>query len=290
MNQDPVLAIALPIVLFCIMFGMGTTLTLDNFRLLLKQPRAIGVGMVAQMLLLPLLAWVLLSAFDLPPELFVGFMILALAPGGTTSNAFSYLAGGNLALSIALTAIVSLLVPFTIPLLAAPLLESRLGVDAAIALPFGPTFGKLVVVGLLPVVLGMWLRRLRADFCRRHEIVLTRIPLLMLLAVIAVIIVSTWEKMPGFLSATALPALTLATAALFVGYGFERLMKQDRRNARTVAIETSIQNGGTAIFVTGSLLQDPQMTVAPVMYGILMLVPVIGWLVLLRLRPQGALT
>ncbi len=288
MNQDPILAIALPVTLFCIMFGMGTALTLDHFRLLLRNPAPILVGMSSQMILLPLLAFLLLSAFELPPELFVGFMILAFAPGGTTSNAFSYLAGGNLALSIALTAIVSLLVPFTIPLLAAPLLESRLGIDARIALPFAPTLMKLVLVGLLPVALGMWMRHLRADFCRRNEALLTRIPLLMLLAVIAGIIVQAWERMPGFLSLTAAPALTLATAALVLGYGYARLMRQNRRNARTIAIETSIQNGGTAIFVTGSLLHDAQMTVAPVMYGILMLLPVFGWLLLLRLRPLEA--
>jgi BASS family bile acid:Na+ symporter len=288
MNQDPILAIALPITLFCIMFGMGTALTLDNFRLLLRQPRPILIGMLSQMLLLPLLAWLLLSLFDLPPELFVGFMILALAPGGTTSNAFTYLAGGNLALSIALTAIVSLLVPLSIPLIAAPLIESRLGIEAAIALPFGPTLGKLVAVGLLPVFLGMWLRHVRPGFCRRHEAVLTRLPLLLLLAVIAGIIASAWHRMPGFLEATAVPALSLATAALFAGYGFARLMREDPRNARTIAIETSIQNGGTAIFVTGSLLQQPAMTVAPVMYGILMLLPVFAWLMLLRLRPAGA--
>ncbi len=289
MNQDPILAIALPVTLFCIMFGMGTALTPNHFRELLRQPRAVLTGMVAQMMLLPLLAWLLLSLFELPPELFVGFMILALAPGGTTSNAFSYLAGGNLALSIALTAIVSLLVPLTIPLLAAPLIESRLGIEAAIALPFAPTLGKLVAVGLLPVLLGMGLRHLRPDFCRRHEKAFTRLPLLMLLAVIVGIIASAWERMPGFLALTGLPALTLATAALFAGYGFARLMREDRRNARTIAIETAIQNGGTAIFVTGTLLQQPAMTVAPVMYGILMLLPVFAWLALLRLRPAGAL-
>jgi BASS family bile acid:Na+ symporter len=147
-----------------------------------------------------------------------------------------------------------------------------------------------VAVGLVPVLLGMWLRHLRTDFCRRHEFALTRIPLLMLLGVIIAIIANAWEKMPGFLAATAVPALVLATGALVLGYGLARLMKQDPRNARTIAIETSIQNGGTAIFVTGSLLRDPQMTVAPVMYGILMLVPVCGWLLSMRLRPLGALT
>lgn len=288
MNQDPILGVALPVTLFCIMFGMGTALTLAHFRELLRQPRSIAVGMTAQMLLLPLLAWGLLSLFALPPELFVGFMILALAPGGTTSNALSYLAGGNLALSIVLTAIVSLLVPLTIPLIAAPLIESRLGIQAAIALPFGPTLGKLVLVGLLPVLLGMWLRHVRPDFCRRHEALLTRVPLLMLLAVIAGIIVTAWERMPGFLEMTAGPALILATAALLMGYGFARLLREPPANARTIAIETAIQNGGTAIFVTGTLLQQPAMTVAPVMYGILMLLPVLAWLGLLRLRRLGA--
>ncbi|MBL7002603.1 MAG: bile acid:sodium symporter family protein [Gammaproteobacteria bacterium] len=278
MNQDLVLAIALPVTLFFIMFGMGTGLTLTQFFDLTKQPKAVFVGVVSQMILLPILAFLMLMPLSLPPEIFIGFMILALSPGGTTSNLFSYLAGGNLALSISLTAIVSIVTPFTIPLIAAWLMSYYLESAASIQLPFGITVLKLTVVTLIPVSLGMLLRRYKKEFCSVNERWFARIPMLMLFLVIAGIIHQNWAKMPYFLEQTALPALLLATAALFMGYYFARFLKQEKRNARTIAIETSIQNGGVAILVTGTILNNPAMTIAPVMYGILMLIPMLVYL------------
>jgi bile acid:Na+ symporter, BASS family len=273
MNQDIVLSLALPLTLFCIMFGMGINLSTSDFRLLLKKPGAMFSGISAQMLLLPLLAYLLLTPLHLPAEIFAGFIILSLSPGGTTSNMFSFLAGGNLALSVSLTAIVSLITPFSIPLLATWLLSTQLE-TANIHLPFFITMLKLIVVTLIPVSLGMLLRRVKPDFCSRHTIAFTRIPLIMLLLVIAGIIWQNWDQMPEFLQQTGIPSILLASAALIVAYFLARLLKQSETIARTIAIETSIQNGGTAILITGSILHNPAMTIAPVMYGILMLIPV----------------
>ena len=290
MNQDLVLAIALPVTLFCIMFGMGANLVPADFRRVIEKPVAMLSGMLSQMILLPLLALVLLYPMGLSPEIFVGFMILALSPGGTTSNMFSYLAGGYLALSISLTAVVSVVTPFTIPLVAGWILTSQFESTTAIRLPFLQTLAKLIVVTLVPVMLGMLLRRYKSSFCRQYENWLTRIPLIMLMLVIAGIIYQNWERMPYFIDQTGMPALTLATLALLSGYIFARLLRQDIRTARTIAIETSIQNGGTAILVTGTILQNPAMTIAPVMYGILMLIPVFLYLAWLKLGSGNQLS
>ena len=279
MNQDLILAIALPLTLFCIMFSMGSQLTPQHFAYLLKSPKVILIGAISQMILLPLLAWLLLSTFSLPPEIFAGFIILALAPGGTTSNMFAWMAGGNLALSIALTAIISLITPFSIPLLAGWLLDA-----SEFEIPFATTVLKLSVVTLLPVALGMLLRRFKADFCDQNKARLTRVPFIMLLLVIGGIILQNLPKMPDFITQTALPALLLASLAIAVGYLFARSLRLNEQDARTIAIETSIQNGGTAILVTGTILQNPAMTIAPVMYGILMLLPMFGYLALLKKR------
>ncbi|MDJ0833469.1 MAG: bile acid:sodium symporter, partial [Gammaproteobacteria bacterium] len=126
MNPDLILSLALPVTLFCIMLGMGTGLSLDDFKRVLDKPRAMLSGMFSQLVLLPLLAFALLYPMRLPVEIFIGFMILALSPGGTTSNLFSYLAGGSVALSISLTAVISMITPFTIPLVAGWLLVSQL--------------------------------------------------------------------------------------------------------------------------------------------------------------------
>jgi BASS family bile acid:Na+ symporter len=283
-NQDAVLGLALPLTLFVMMFGMGANLVPADFRLLLARPLSMLCGLVSQMLLLPLLAFCLLAPLALPPEIAFGFMVLALSPGGTTSNLFSYMAQGNLALSIALTAVVSLLIPISLPLVAGWLLEHRFATEASLSLPFLPTVLRLVLVTLLPVALGMLLRRLRPAFCLRHGHWLARVPFGMLLLVIAGIIAGNWANMPEFLRLTAVPALLLASLALCAGYAFARLCRRDAVDARTIAIETSIQNGGTAILVTGTLLQNAAMTIAPVMYGILMLIPVFAYLGWRRLR------
>lgn len=288
MNQDLVLKLALPVTLFCIMFSMGTGLVSRDFRRVLKSPAAVFAGVVSQMLVLPLVALAVLVLLRLPPELFVGFMILAFSPGGTTSNMFSYLVDGDVALSITLTAIVSLVTPLTIPLLAGLVIAWQLGGHQEIALPFLPTFAKLIVVTLIPVLLGMALRHYREAFCRRHERVITRIPLIMLLLVIVGIIWQNLASMPDFLAQTGAPALLLAAIALAAGYAVAILAGQGERVARTLAVETGIQNGGTAILVTGTILQNPVMTIAPVMYGILMLVPTFGY-VLWRNRRRTAI-
>lgn len=283
MNSDIVLAIALPVTLFCIMFSMGASLTPANFKMVFKAPGAVFSGTVSQMLLLPVLAFVLLYPFELPAEIFIGFMILALSPGGTTSNMFSYLAGGNLALSVSLTAIVSVITPFSIPLVAGWILATQLGQSESIQLPFLQTLAKLSLVTLLPVILGMSLRHNKSKFCDQHEFWMTRVPLIMLLMVIAGIIYQNWQKMPFFIEQTGVPALMLASLSLVAGYLLARSLKQNEMDSRTIAIETSIQNGGTAILVTGTILQNPSMTIAPVMYGILMLIPVFTYLLWLKL-------
>lgn len=281
MNQDVILAIALPVTLFCIMFSMGSQLTPRHFLSLLDSPKAVAIGAISQMILLPLLAWQLLQGFDLPAEIFAGFIILALAPGGTTSNLFAWMAQGNLALSIALTAIISLVTPFTIPLLASWLLATQLQ-SANLHLSLGMTVLKLSIVTLLPVALGMLLQHYRAAWCQHHKTLLTRIPFTMLLLVIAGIIYSNLPDMPYYIAQTGIPALLLASLALATGYLFARSMKLNKQDARTIAIETSIQNGGTAILVTGTILHNPTMTIAPVMYGILMLLPMLVYLAWLK--------
>jgi BASS family bile acid:Na+ symporter len=277
MNQDLVLALALPLTLFLMMFAMGTTLRPADFTALAARPGKVVAGLGAQLLLLPVLALVLLGGLPMSNEIYVGFVILALSPGGTTSNLFSYLADGNVALSIALTALVSVIAPFSIPLAANWLLAEELAAGA-FTLPVLPTVMRLLLITLLPLALGMLLRRWRPSLCLRHERLFTRVPFVMLLCVIAGIIVQNRANMPEFLAQTLLPALALASLALVVAYAYGWILLRDARDARTIAIETSIQNGGTAMLVTGTILNNPAMTVAPVMYGILMLVPVFAFL------------
>jgi BASS family bile acid:Na+ symporter len=257
---------------------MGTTLRPADFVLLLRRPAPVAVGLSSQLLLLPALALLILQPLPMSSEIYAGFIILALSPGGTTSNVFSYLAAGNVALSITLTALVSLIAPFSLPLAANWLLSGQELASGTFSLPVLPTVMRLLVITVLPVTLGMLLRRWRPEFCLRRERLMTRVPFLMLLAVIGGIIKQNWANMPDFLAQTGLPAVVLAAAALLAGFGYARVLQRTPTDARTIAIETSIQNGGTAMLVTGTILNNPAMTVAPVMYGILMLGPIFAYL------------
>ena len=266
------------------MFSMGTTLRRKDFALLLTRPTTVLVGLASQLLLLPLIALLLLSPLELPVAIYAGFVILALSPGGTTSNVFSYMAQGNVALSITLTACVSLIAPFTLPVAANYLLAERAGLEA-FALPVLPTVMRLFAITVVPVVLGMAFRSRRTATCQRYEVLFTRVPFFMLLGVIGGIVHQNWSDMPQFLRDTGLPAMLLASCALALAYGVARLLGRGVKDSRTIAIETAIQNGGTAMLVTGTLLKSPAMTVAPVMYGIIMLVPVLLLLLLQRFYP-----
>ena len=279
MNQDLALTLALPVTLFCIMFGMGATLSLEDFRRLVRTPRAIACGVSSQMILLPLLALLTVSLFDLPPEIVVGFMILSFSPGGTVSNLFSYLARGNVALSISLTALVSLITPVSLPLLSGVILEWQIGSTQAVTLPFGPTFAKLVMLTLVPVALGMLLRHYRPERCIGNEKWLTGVPAAMLLLVIVYIVHQNWGRMPYFLTLSGAPALLLASLAVLGGHLFALALRQATVDARTVAIETGVQNGGVAILVTGTILDNPAMTIAPAMYGLLMYLPTTAYVI-----------
>jgi len=277
MNQDPVLAVALPITLFFIMLSMGTTLKYTDFKQVFALPKIILVGLISQMLLLPLLAFCVLSLLQIPldisAEIIVGFMILAFSPGGTSSNLFSFIAGGRVALSITLTVVASLITPITIPLLSQVILQWQMGDRNDISLPLLPTFLKLAVVTIIPVTLGMILRYQFPALCLNFQSQITKIPMFMLLLVILAIISTNIEQMPQLLQMTAAPALLLASLALIMGYIFSRFIGSSHQDSHTIAIETGIQNGGTAMVVTGTILNNPVMTIAPVMYGILMLVP-----------------
>ena len=283
MIADVVISVFVPITLFCIMFGMGATLTHHDFSRVVHRPRAFACGIASQMILLPLLALVTVMLFELPPEIVVGFMILAFSPGGTVSNLFSYLARGNVALSVSLTALTSLITPISLPLLSGVILEWQFDSAQEVHLPFGQTFVKLLTLTLLPLSLGMLLRHYRSKLCVGNEKWLTGVPGAMLLVVIGVIVYQNLGQMTGFLKLAGAPALLLASAAILGGHLFSRALRQATDDTRTVAIETGVQNGGVAILVTGTILDNAAMTIAPAIYGLLMYLPATVYTIGIRL-------
>lgn len=282
MELSGFIQIGLPVALALIMLSMGLTLTLDDFRRVAVNPGAFGIGFAAQMLLVPLIALLLVRLFDLPPLLAVGLMVLSFCPGGTTSNLFSYLARADVALSISLTAVASLVTPFTIPLLTELTLEILLGSDREVSIPVGQTMLRLAMITLLPVSLGMlWRARFPASAARRQT-VLHRLSVALFIAVIGAIIVQQWHRMPGFLAQTGAVSLTMIVVAMAAGYLLARAGSLGPAQTRTVSIEVGMQNGGMALVVTQGVLQNTTMSIVPVIYGLLMLIPVLLLVVISR--------
>lgn len=284
MGQDLLLGILLPAALFLIMLGMGMTLSLADFLRVRQAPATVLVGVSGQLLLPPVAALITLQVFPLEPVFAVGLMILSFAPSGATSNLMTYLSRGDVALAVSLTAVSSLLVPFTMPLLSAWVINLWLDQSVAIELPLLATWTKLMLVSLLPVLLGMMIASNWPRLALRATRALKPLSFVFLLLVIVAISGKHWERMPGFLAATAPAVLLMNVLALLAGWVWAWLWRQDEARRVTIGLEVGVLNGGTALVVTLMVLGDAQMSVPPVIYGILMLGPSLAFGLLLGAR------
>jgi len=270
----------LPLALFIIMLGVGLTLRVQDFRQVLKRPRALLIGLAAQFLLLPCLGFMLVTLLQLPPLLAVGLMILTFAPGGATSNMLTLLCRGDTALSVSLTALSSLLTPFTLPLLTLLALEHWQAERLLPAFPVGEAMMKLLLITLLPVLLGMWVRARRQGTGPYVRCTVKLMSLVFMVAVVLGIVLSNREQLPALIAQVGPAALLLALLAMSAGYLLARLTGLEGPQQITLSIEVGIQNAGTALLVTSGLLHSPDMSASALIYGVLMQVPallLVGW-------------
>ncbi len=286
MELDTFIKIGLPISLGLIMLSMGLTLKAKDFQAVLQQPKAFIVGLSAQMLLVPLLALLLLQFFKLPPVLAVGLLILSFSPGGTTSNLFSYLAKGDIALSIALTAVASFITPFTIPFLTELALQSQLGENTEIIIPIGLTMKRLLMVTIVPVVIGLTIRTFKPSWAEKIQPIIHKIATGLFLAVIFSMIFKLSDKTPTFLPQIATVTGIMILLAMLMGFMTAKLSGLNNKQIKTNTIEVGMQNGGMALIVTQGVLNNQQMSVVPIIYGLIMLIPVIIFVVFTRQSKQ----
>ena len=270
MQQTLLAKVILPAALFLIMFGMGLSLVPADFRRVLRAPKAAAVGVFCQMVLLPLVALAVVGIVEMEPALAVGLMVLAFCPGGTTSNMLTYLARGDVALSISLTAVVSLVTPFTIPVLTALSMTHLMGAGKEISLPLGETIIALLVITVVPVGIGMAVNHNWPAFSKRADKPVKWFSLIALFAIIAGLVKQNAAELPTFFAQTGLATLLLNVAAMALGFAAARAARLDRKQQITIGLEVGIQNGTTALMVTGTLLGDATMTIAPAIYSLIM--------------------
>ena len=289
MKLDVFIQIGLPVSLGLIMLSMGLMLKTADFQQVAKHPKAFFIGLSAQMLLVPILALLLLQVFKLPPLLAVGLLILSFSPGGTTSNLFSYMAKGDVALSIALTTAASFITPFSIPFLTELALQSQMGENTNIAIPVGLTMKRLILVTIVPVVLGMTLRYFKGFWVDKIQPFIHKIAITLFLAVIISMVFKLSNKMPEFLTQVATISSIMIIIALTMGYNIAKLSGLNSKQIKTISIEVGMQNGGMALIVTQGVLNNPNMSMVPVIYGLIMLVPVILFVLISRRETTPAI-
>jgi BASS family bile acid:Na+ symporter len=272
MEASILTSVVLPLALFIIMFGMGMSLAPKDFNEVFLHPKAAFIGIIAQMVMLPLLAFAILKLYGFTGPLAVGLMILALCPGGTTSNLYTYLAKGDVALSVTLTSVVSLIAPFTVPVLIVFFMNLLMGEASEFELPIVSTIIQLVAITILPISLGMLVNKFKPVFAQRAEKPMKIFSVVFLFIIVAGIIANNSEHMVSYFMQTGAAVLTLNIACLIMGYLIARGLKLNIAQGKAIAIEVGLQNGTLAIVIALTLIENTEMAIASTMYSLLMFV------------------
>ena len=260
-------------VLALIMFGIGSSLKPADFRSVFNHPRALSLGLVLQMIFLPLLFFSIAWFSPFSPEIKVGLFIIALCPGGTTSNFISYIVGADVALSIALTSINSFLILLTIPTLTNFSLNFFLGVEQSIQLSAAETLAHVFLIVLLPAFLGLLFNQFYPKTSSKFQNPLKYINTLLLALVFGIKFFGDRTSGGSGISTAEilhlLPLILLAhVIAIFVSYYTSRFIKLDNLKATTVSVEVGLQNTALALLVTNNILQNNEMTKPALVYAI----------------------
>ncbi|OOZ38679.1 bile acid:sodium symporter [Solemya pervernicosa gill symbiont] len=270
MEASTITTVILPLSLAIIMLGMGLSLVVDDFRRVLRYPRAVTIGLANQLIVLPLFAFALVQLFQLPPELAVGFMIIAACPGGATSNLMTHLARGDAALSITLTAVTSLITVFSIPLVVNFALQHFTHVGSEFQLPVVKTIIQIALITLIPVSLGMVIRAKAPNFALRSQTTVKILSTLFLAALIVMIILKESAMIQENMLKLGPVAITLNLATMAIGFYTARFFRLNQSQTTCISIEVGVQNGTLGIIIATSILLNPALAVPPVIYSILM--------------------
>ncbi len=261
-----------PLGLALIMLGLGMSLTLKDFTRVIKFPKDFFVGFVCQMLILPIIGFTLIKLLNTPIELALGVMIIAAAPGGVTSNILTKFAGGDVALSISLTAIISLIsimsVPFII-FLSIDLLNityvareiSMIGISL-----------KMFFVVTIPVLLGMIIRYFAENIILKNVLLIQRISIALFVFIFVLIYIEEWDKIVSFITRAGLITLTLNIVMMIVGFYVAKFFASGVAQQKCISLECGLQNGTLAVFVSTQLFDEMIYIVPTAAYALIMMI------------------
>jgi len=262
--------VILPLALAFIMFVLGLGLTGGDFLRVIKQPRDFFVGAISQIILLPVIAFILVKIWPIAPELAIGVMIIAAAPGGVTSNLLTSFAKGDVALSISLTAIISLLCVITIPFIVLTsvglLSDSNLTQDISLISMSRDMF--LIVTA--PVILGMLLRRFVSELALKFEPIAKKISTVLFVLVLLGAIAAERENVISYFAQAGLITLVLNVIMMIVAFYLAQLFGSKAEQKKCITIECGLQNGTLAIFVATSIFGGGMYVIPAATYSLIM--------------------
>lgn len=270
MNDSALITIGLPIALAIIMFGLGLSLTTDDFRRVVRTPKAVAVALVLQILVLPAIAFALVVVFDLEPLLAVGVMLLAASPGGTTANLFSHLFRGDVALNVTLTAINSVLAAVSIPVIT-NLAITYFGAQGELGLQFAKVVQVIAIV-LIPVGIGMVVRRRSQELATRADKPVRVFSITVLVVVAVGALLGERENLPDYVRQVGAVTALFCAASLGLGYAVARLLRLDERQSIACSMEIGIHNTTIALTIALSVLDSTQVAIPSAVYSVIMYV------------------
>jgi len=265
------------------MFDLGLTLKFEDFGKVFQRPWPIVVALFGQLVLLPAIALGLAWAFKLTPVFFIGLVLIACCPGGSSSNVFSKLAGGDVALSVTLTALSSVITLFTIPFIMS-WATSMVGESVGISLPVGNLIKQNLVLMLLPVLLGIALHYAWPVAAEKTDKVLSKLAFPLLLALITVFYIQHHKTILANIGVLGLCVTALILVAIGCSALLSRLVATDTRQRRTVVIEVGMQNAAQAIAIASSpfIFANEQMAIPAILYSLMMNIVLLTYVFVVR--------
>ena len=270
-----------PVCLAIIMFGLGLGLTVADFKRVITIPRDFIIGFLGQVIILPIIAFILIHIISMPPEIALGVMIIAAAPGGVTSNILTKFANGDVALSITLTAVVSLISVITVPLIVYNS-ASFLGFEITKEISMINIAVKMFFVVTVPVIFGMIVRSLMTDFIVSKTLLIQRLSVILFLVVFISIWVEEWDRIVSFITRAGLVAFILNMTMIFIGYYMAKFLASGLEQRKCISLECGLQNGTLAVFVATQLFDDIVFMVPTAAYALIMFVTSIIFVLIVR--------
>lgn len=269
MQSSPVLSIGLPIALVIIMLGLGLSLKLENFARVLSRPKPILVGIACHSLVLPLLCLALVYVSDLPPAIAVGMMLLAASPGGSTASVFTHLARGDVALSLTMAGLTSLLAIITLPIVGNISLQLFFGQAETVYLEVTQVL-QIFLLAIVPAIIGMLIHSRYPAFASRLERPVKILAAVFLIAVVLLALIGQWRLVVLWGPIIGVTVLIFNVGSLAVGYWMPRLLGIDRQQAIAIAMAIGIHNAALVITMALSeyMLDNSEMAIPPALYGL----------------------